>query len=219
MRTRVLARAVRFSWWFALLSVVALAVLFVTGCAKQQQDAEFQLLESEPADPSETAGTEGAGTADTQPAERTKATESAEPGDQPETSTEQYPEATSEGAEPTTEETEGQTEASGEPVMVTTSTFEEEVLTSDVPVLVDFYADWCMPCKALHPRLEKVAKDYAGRAKVAQVDVDESPDLAREYSVRGIPALFVIRGGEVVDTAVGLQSQQALEEMLDRALE
>lgn len=108
---------------------------------------------------------------------------------------------------------------SGEIVAVTSSTFEAKVLEADVPVLVDFTADWCPPCKALHPRLEKVAKDYAGRAKVAQVDVDESPDLAREYSVRGIPALFVIRGGEVVDTAVGLQSQQALEEMLDRAVE
>ncbi|MEA3401698.1 MAG: thioredoxin, partial [Armatimonadota bacterium] len=185
----------------------------------QQQDAEFQLLESEPADPSETAGTEGAGTADTQPAERTKATESAEPGEQPETSTEQYPEASSEGAEPTTEETEGQTEASGEPVMVTSASFEEEVLTSDVPVLVDFYADWCMPCQMLEPALETLASDYAGRAKIARVDLEHDPDLGEKYSIGPIPALLLFKDGEVVDRTVGVQPQEHFERTLDDALE
>jgi len=99
---------------------------------------------------------------------------------------------------------------------VNSASFESEVLNADVPVLVDFSADWCPPCRDLHPTLEEIAADYAGRAKVAQVDVDADGALASRYNVRGIPALFVIKDGEVVDQTVGLQSKASLEAMLDK---
>lgn len=108
---------------------------------------------------------------------------------------------------------------SGEIINVTEATFEEKVLEAEVPVLVDFYADWCPPCRMLEPTLEEIAADYAGRAMVAKVDVDENPDLAARYEVRGIPALFIIKGGEVVDQATGVQPKRTLEQMLDRQLD
>jgi len=106
----------------------------------------------------------------------------------------------------------------GQIVPVTTATFESEVLQSPEPVLVDFTADWCGPCRALHPTLEKLAADYAGKVRVVQVNVDVAGDLASRYGVRGIPALFVFKGGQVVDQAVGLQPESQLRAMLDRHL-
>ncbi|MGM0493674.1 MAG: thioredoxin [Armatimonadota bacterium] len=96
------------------------------------------------------------------------------------------------------------------------ASFQTDVLQSDVPVLLDFTADWCPPCRALHPTLEELAEEYDGVARIVQVDVDENGDLAREYDVRGIPALFVIKDGEVVDDVVGLQSKADLKRMLDK---
>lgn len=112
-----------------------------------------------------------------------------------------------------------ETQTTGQIVAVTEETFESEVLQAEVPVLVDFSADWCGPCRMLHPTLEKIAEKYAGRAKVVQVDVDEAGSLAASYGVRGIPALFVFKGGQVVDQTVGLQPESNLTAMLDRALE
>lgn len=104
----------------------------------------------------------------------------------------------------------------GEIIKSDQASFETDVLRSDVPVLLDFTADWCPPCRELHPTLEELAAEYDGVAKVVQVDVDENGGLAREYDVRGIPALFVIKDGEVVDETVGLQSKADLKRMLDR---
>jgi len=109
--------------------------------------------------------------------------------------------------------------AHGEIVTVTEADFEAEVLQASVPVLVDFGADWCPPCHMLHPTLEKIAADYAGRAKVVQVNVDGAAGLASQFGVRSIPALFIVNDGEVVDQAVGLQSESQLSTMLDRAIE
>lgn len=102
---------------------------------------------------------------------------------------------------------------------VTEDAFDRVVLHSEVPVLVDFSADWCPPCKALHPTLEELAEDYAGRAKLVRIDVDESGALARRYGVRSIPALFVIKNGKTVDQTVGLQNKHDLQAMLDRHLD
>ena len=110
-------------------------------------------------------------------------------------------------------------EADGEIATATAATFEELVLDAEVPVLVDFYADWCPPCRTLQPTLEEIAADYAGRARVVKVDVDADPDLAEQYEVSGIPALFVIKDGEVVDQTVGAQPKPTLESMLDEHLD
>lgn len=107
-------------------------------------------------------------------------------------------------------------EASGEIINVNEGSFDEMVLRSKTPVLLDFSADWCGPCRALHPILEELADEYAGRVKFAQVNVDENGGLASRYNVRGIPALFVIKNGETVDQVVGLQSKGDLKAMLDR---
>ncbi len=107
----------------------------------------------------------------------------------------------------------------GEIIPATTESFGREVLQASEPVLVDFTAEWCGPCRALHPTLEKLATDYAGRAKVVQVNVDEAGELAMRYGVRGIPALFVFKGGEVVDQTVGLQPESQLRAMLERHID
>ena len=101
-------------------------------------------------------------------------------------------------------------------IKVNAATFDEVVLKSELPVLVDFYADWCGPCRALHPTLEELAADYAGRAKVVQVNVDENGELASRYNVRGIPALFIIKDGQVVDQTTGLQPRANFERLLNK---
>ena len=83
------------------------------------------------------------------------------------------------------------------------ATFQSEVLDSEVPVLVDFWADWCGPCRAVAPLLDRIAKRYAGRAKVVKVDVDSNRATPARYGVRGIPTLLLFKGGEVVGQLVG----------------
>jgi thioredoxin 1 len=101
---------------------------------------------------------------------------------------------------------------------VTAGTFDAEVLQSLQPVLVDFWAAWCMPCRMVAPVVEKVAEAFAGRAKVCKVNVDEAPELANRYGIRGIPSLLVFRGGDVVGRLTGVQPESALVTALESAL-
>ena len=101
-------------------------------------------------------------------------------------------------------------------VELTDSNFEQEVLQSPVPVLVDFWASWCAPCRLIAPAVEAIAKDYAGRAKVGKVNVDENMSTSSKYSIKGIPALLVFKGGELRDQIVGASSKENIQAMLDR---
>jgi thioredoxin 1 len=101
---------------------------------------------------------------------------------------------------------------------VSGSQFEQEVLKSDVPVLVDFWAEWCGPCKAIGPSIEQLAAEYEGRAKVLKVDVDSDSDVATKYGVMSIPALLVFKGGKVVDQMVGAAPKAQIAQLLERAL-
>jgi thioredoxin 1 len=95
-------------------------------------------------------------------------------------------------------------------VQVTTATFEEQVLLSDQPVIVDFYADWCGPCKMLSPVLEQIAAEHAD-VKITKVNVDEEPVLAERYRVRGIPYVAMFRNGKLAEQVVGYRPKAALE--------
>jgi thioredoxin 1 len=92
--------------------------------------------------------------------------------------------------------------------------FDSEVLKSDVPVLVDFTATWCGPCKALAPIVEKVADEFAGKVKVGKLDIDANADITRKYGVRSVPTVLVFRGGEKVGQHVGLTTQDKLVKLL-----
>lgn len=97
---------------------------------------------------------------------------------------------------------------------VTDTTFEKEVLRSEVPVLIDLYADWCQPCKQLSPIVEQLSRDLEGKLKVVKVDVDHSPRIAASFKVQSIPMLALVHQGRVVDQVVGLVDRKAIEEMV-----
>lgn len=101
----------------------------------------------------------------------------------------------------------------------TKQNFEKEVLQSEVPVLVDFYADWCGPCKMMGPVVEKLAEEMAGQAKVGKLNVDDEGALAQQYRVVSIPTFLIFKNGEVADTLVGAMSAAALKEKLLKAME
>lgn len=101
---------------------------------------------------------------------------------------------------------------------VTTAEFSEKVLKSDVPVLVDFWAEWCGPCKMIGPSVEALAAEYAGKAKVFKVDVDKEGDIAGQYGIMSIPALLVFKGGKVVDQMVGAAPKPQIAALIDRQL-
>lgn len=101
-------------------------------------------------------------------------------------------------------------------VAVTTETLEQQVVQSERPVLVDFYADWCGPCKTVSPVVEEIAVEYEGRVEVRKIDIDLNPELARRYGVRSIPTLMVFKDGEVQDTILGAVPKSKLTEVIDR---
>ncbi len=104
------------------------------------------------------------------------------------------------------------------PLHVTSATFKSEVLESDKPVLVDFFAVWCGPCKMLAPVIEEIANDYEGRAKVCKIDTDESGDVAAEYGIMGVPTVMIFKGGRKVDEQVGYVPKATLKKKLDAQL-
>lgn len=103
-------------------------------------------------------------------------------------------------------------------IQITDAQFSEEVLNSDIPVVVDFWAPWCGPCKMIAPVLEDVAAEYAGKVKVVKINVDENTETAPKYNVRGIPTLLVVKGGEVVATKVGAVSKSQLVDFVNGAI-
>ena len=108
--------------------------------------------------------------------------------------------------------------ASDAVLTLTDANFDRDVLQSDVPVLVDFWATWCAPCKAIMPLIDAVAADYAGKIKVGKVNVDDNPATPGKYGVRGIPTLILFKGGKVVDQVVGAVPRSQLDALIAKAL-
>ena len=101
---------------------------------------------------------------------------------------------------------------------LTGDNFEKEVYQAEVPVLVDFYADWCGPCKAMSPVVEELAKEYEGKVKVGKINTDESQSIAIEYGVMSIPTFIVFKGGKAVKKMIGMQDKRTLVAAVEEAL-
>jgi len=104
------------------------------------------------------------------------------------------------------------------PVEVTDATFEQEVLKSDTPVLVDFWATWCGPCKMIAPVVEELANEFSGKLKIGKVDVDNNQQIAMQFGIRSIPTLLIFKGGRVVDQLVGAVPKNNLVDKINKHL-
>ena len=103
-------------------------------------------------------------------------------------------------------------------IEINDSNFKSEVTDSAMPVLVDFWAPWCGPCRMIAPILEELAKEYDGKVKVVKINVDDSPNTASEYGIRSIPTLILFKDGKVFEKTVGAQSKENLKQLVDKSL-
>jgi thioredoxin 1 len=103
-------------------------------------------------------------------------------------------------------------------IAVTDASFEQDVLKSDLPVLIDFWAPWCGPCRMVAPIVDEIAKEFAGRVKVFKLNTDENPNVASQYGIRSIPTLMIFKGGEKVDTVVGAVPKSTLSTTISKYL-
>ncbi|MCR5511504.1 MAG: thioredoxin [Lachnospiraceae bacterium] len=103
-------------------------------------------------------------------------------------------------------------------LQITSANFEEEVIKSELPVLVDFYADWCGPCKMMAPIVERVAEEYDGKLKVGKCNIDDEGDLAEKFGIMSIPTVIIFKNGEAAVTSVGALSQAGLEAKINEVL-
>ena len=101
---------------------------------------------------------------------------------------------------------------------LTDATFENDVLNSNIPVLVDFWAEWCMPCRFVAPVIEQVADEYTGKIKVGKLDVDQNPRIAGQFGINSIPSILLYKNGQVVDGVIGAVPKEQLVNMLDKHL-
>lgn len=100
-------------------------------------------------------------------------------------------------------------------IILTEENFQKEVLESDIPVLVDFWAEWCAPCLMIAPAIEEIAQEYSGRLKVGKLNVDENPALATKYSIQSVPTLIIFRGGEIAERITGALPKKALKSKIE----
>jgi thioredoxin 1 len=101
---------------------------------------------------------------------------------------------------------------------VTDESFDSEIINSDIPAMVDFWAEWCGPCKMVGPVVEELAGEYKGKIKIAKMDVDHNRQTPAKFGIRNIPTLILFKGGEVINTIIGAQSKSAIEEELNKLL-
>jgi thioredoxin 1 len=103
-------------------------------------------------------------------------------------------------------------------LILTDSNFDAEVIKSTQPVLVDFWAEWCGPCKMLGPTIDAIAKEYAGKVKVGKVNVDDNPGVSSRFGIRSIPTLIIFKNGNIIEQVIGLQSKESIKSKLDLAI-
>ena len=103
-------------------------------------------------------------------------------------------------------------------IKIDSTNFDSEIIKSDIPVLVDFWAPWCAPCVMLSPTIESLASEYEGKVKVAKVNVDDNQELAGQYGIRGIPTVMIFKDGQVFNSMVGMKPKEELAKALDSAL-